>query len=257
MIQLSACIEMLFKDLPFEERIAVAAGMGLPAVEFWRFANKNLDTVNASRKEAGVNIGAIVCETGGALVDSATRPALTGAVEESLTAAALLDCRTLIVTTGQELPGVERDVQHKSIVDGLKSIAGMIEKAGVTLVLEPLNILVNHKGYYLSTTAEGVEIVDEIGSENIKLLYDIYHQQITEGNLIDTITDNIDKIGHFHLADVPGRHEPGTGEINYDNVFKAIAATSYSGYVGLECTPTVAEKDALAAVIGFASRHFK
>ena len=81
----------------------------------------------------------------------------------------------------------------------------------------------------------------------MKLLYDIYHQQITEGNLIQTITRNIDLIGHFHLADVPGRHEPGTGEINYVSVFRAIANTTYGGYIGLEFAPTGDHAAALAS----------
>ena len=256
MIALSACIEMLFKELPFEERIAAAAEAGLTAVEFWRFADKDLDAINAARMKAGMAIAGIVCDTGGPLVDPANREALPKAVEESLAAAKLLDCKTMIVTTGQERPGVSRAEQHGSIVEGLKLAAPAVERAGVTLVLEPLNILVNHKGYYLSTTAEGVQILDEVGSPNVKLLYDVYHQQITEGNLIDTITANAEKIGHFHVADVPGRNQPGTGEINYDKVFEAIARTSYSGHVGLEFRATVPEKEALALVLKYASQHF-
>ena len=115
----------------------------------------------------------------------------------------------------------------------------------MTLVIEPLNVLVNHKGHYLSTSTEGFQILGEVGSPNIQLLFDIYHQQITEGNLIQNITRNIEKIGHFHVADVPGRHEPGTGEINYSNVFGAIVKAGYTGFVGLEMWPTIDQATAI------------
>jgi hydroxypyruvate isomerase len=114
--------------------------------------------------------------------------------------------------------------------------------------VEPLNIAVNHKGYYLYSSAEGFDIIRAVGSPNVKLLYDIYHQQVTEGNLIQTITENIELIGHFHVADVPGRHEPGTGEINYANVLKAIDETGYNGYVGLEYAPKASALESLRKV---------
>ncbi len=131
----------------------------------------------------------------------------------------------------------------------LKTAAPLAEEAGVTLVLEPLNILVDHPGYFLTSSREGFEIVEQVGSPAVKLLYDIYHQQVTEGNLIATITSHIDLIGHFHAADVPGRHEPGTGEINYANVLAAIDEAGYEGFIGLEYAPTVATAESLQAVL--------
>jgi hydroxypyruvate isomerase len=116
------------------------------------------------------------------------------------------------------------------------------------VVVEPLNVLVDHPGYYLTASAEGFEILDEVGSQAVKLLFDIYHQQITEGNLLANIVPHIKQIGHFHVADVPGRHEPGTGEINYANVFHAIDKAGYEGFVGLEYWPTVPAADTLRTV---------
>jgi len=139
------------------------------------------------------------------------------------------------VVTGNEIPGQTRAEQHARIVAALKAAAPLAEAAGVQLVLEPLNILVNHKGYYLTTTTEAAEIITEVGSPNVHILYDVYHQQITEGNLIDTIRANIRLIGHIHVGDVPGRKQPGTGEINYKNVFQAIRDTGYAGFVVFEC----------------------
>jgi len=178
-------------------------------------------------------------------VEPANRAKLPETLKKSVEIAHKLDCKRMLVTTGNEIEGVPRKKQHQSIVDGLKVAAKIVEAEDITLCLEPLNILVNHKGYYLYTSEEGFEIIDEVGSPNVGLLFDIYHQQITEGNLIDNITASIDKITHFHVADVPGRHEPGTGEINYKNVFKSISDAGYDGYVGLEYWPAGSDDDSL------------
>ena len=247
-LNFSVCIEMLFTDLPLLERPAAVAAAGYPAFEFWGWGNKPMDDLKAAADAAGVKIAGFCCDGGGALVDGSYTAQWVETAKASINEAKRLGVETLIVTTGQEIEGVCRCEQHNSVVAGLKGIAPYAEANGITLVLEPLNILVNHKGYYLATSDEGFEILDQVGSPNVKLLFDIYHQQITEGNLIDRITAGIASIGHFHVADVPGRHEPGTGEINYCNVFKKIAELGYDKYVGLEFTTTTTAPEALAKV---------
>jgi hydroxypyruvate isomerase len=104
--------------------------------------------------------------------------------------------------------------------------------------VEPLNVAVDHPGFYLSSSQQALEIVDEVAAPNVKMLFDLYHMQIGEGNLTATIVANLDRIGHFHLADVPGRHEPGTGEINFANILRRIDEGGYGGYIGLEYIPS-------------------
>ena len=116
------------------------------------------------------------------------------------------------------------------------------------LVFEPLNVLVDHPGYYLTQSSEAFDITMAVSSPHVKVLFDIYHQQITEGDVISSITANIEKIGHFHAAGVPGRHELSTSELNYVEIFKAIDATSYSGAVGFEYYP---EQDPLSGIQPF------
>ena len=176
------------------------------------------------------------------------RSEFLGELRRALAAAERLDCRCLIATTGNELAGIPRSAQREAVVLALRAAAPLCEAAGVTLVLEPLNVLVDHRGYFLPGSAEAFAILDEVGSPAVKLLYDVYHQQITEGNLISTITANVGKIGHVHVADVPGRHEPGTGEINYANVLRALDAAGYGGYVGLEYLPRADAAETLQAV---------
>ncbi|MBM3474741.1 MAG: TIM barrel protein [Armatimonadetes bacterium] len=246
-LKLSPCIEMVFNTVPeFVDRIDRVADCGLPAFEFWGWHNKDLPAIRERADRLGLKIAAMCCDSTGALVDPANTAAWIEGAKESIGKAAEFGVPTSIVTTGNELD-LPRAVQHEAIVAGLKGAAPEAEAQGITLVLEPLNIRVDHKGYYLSTSDEGFDILREVGSPRVRLLYDIYHQQITEGHLIPRITENIDLIGHFHCADVPGRFEPGTGEINYVNVFRAIAETSYEGYIGLEFRSTGDHGDAVKA----------
>lgn len=125
--------------------------------------------------------------------------------------------------------------QHRaSLLDTMKKAGEKAEEENVTLVLEPLNVLINHSGYHLSDSRDAFNLIDQIGSDYVKVLFDIYHQQITEGNLLMNITENINKIGHFHAASNPGRNEITKGEINYLNIFKWLERINYNGYIGLE-----------------------
>ena len=249
MFKFSVCIEMILGELPFLDRIDAVAEMGYPAFEFWGWRTKDLKGILERKKKNGLEVAIFGVDHKGKLVDYSTRNKFIKGLRESLETAQKLECSTLLVTVGNEIIGVPRKKQHESIVKCLTEAAEFAEKADVTLALEPLNVLVDHKGYYLYSSREGFEIVNEVNSPYVKLLYDIYHQQIMEGNLIDTITKNIDLIAHFHVADVPGRHEPGTGEINYVNVFRSIGKTGYNGYVGLEFKPLTSSKEALRRVM--------
>ena len=110
-------------------------------------------------------------------------------------------------------------------------------QAGLTLTLEPLNSLVDRKGFFLSTCVEGLKLIRQLDHPHIKLLFDIYHEQVQAGNTIRTLTEAASVVSAFHVADNPGRHEPRTGEINYQNVYKAILKTGFSGYVAMEYFP--------------------
>jgi hydroxypyruvate isomerase len=180
-----------------------------------------------------------VTAPGCGLVNPRERQGFLEQINLAVDAARKVDCKRLVVLSGNELGGMPRSEQMDNAVAALRAAAPILEKNGITAVVEILNTYVNHAGYFLYYVRDGVEMVDRVGSPNVKLLFDIYHTQIMEGNLIDNLRRNIDRIGHFHVGDVPGRHEPGTGEINYRNVFKAIydLGTAYSGYVALEYGP--------------------
>jgi hydroxypyruvate isomerase len=145
--------------------------------------------------------------------------------------------------------GMSKEQGLENCAVGLKRIMALAEKHRVTVCLELLNSKVNHKDYMADSTAWGVELVQRVGSERFKLLYDIYHMQIMEGNVIATIKAHHQHFAHYHVAGVPGRHEPDeTQELNYPAIMRTIVATGYKGYIAYEYSPARPEPDAVAAL---------
>lgn len=261
MIKLSACIEMLFNEhKDFYDRFEAAKKAGLDAVEFWDWTGKDIERIKKLAEANELKIAALCVSSADPefnskkLVCREAIPAFVKACEETVEKAAYLGAGAVIVTVGNERNDITRAEQHTNIVLALKAAAPVFEKAGITLVVEPLNILVNHKGYYLSSSYEGFGIIEEVGSPRIKLLYDVYHQQITEGNLAANIAKYKGLVGHFHIADVPGRNEPGSGEINYSRIFRAIEETGYTGYVGMEYRSVSPSAVSAASVLELAKK---
>jgi len=173
------------------------------------------------------------------LVNPKERDQFLKEMEAAIEVAKKFKCKRLVTLTGNDVPGMSREAMMESAVAGLKAAAPMLEKNGITAVIEVLNTYVNHPNYYLYLVGDAAKMIDAVGSPNVKILFDIYHVQIMEGNLIPLIRQNIKRIDHFHIGDHPGRHQPGSGEINYRNVFKAIYDLGYEGYAALEYGPTI------------------
>jgi len=235
-MKFSVCLDSLFRGMKPSDCMPLVRQAGMSAVEFWTWWDKDLAKMKADAAALDLQV-ATFCTRFVSLVDETQHPAYLVGLKESIAAAQELGCRALITQVGQDT-GLSRDVQHANLVKGLQLCVPILEESGVTLMIEPLNLLVDHKGYYLAASDEAFQIIDEVGSPMVKVLFDIYHQQITEGHLISRISRNIDKIGHFHAAGNPGRHELDQGEINYPAVFKAIDDLGYKGFVGLEYFPT-------------------
>ena len=255
---LSVRVEPLFRGMNLPQTMEKVAEAGYQGFEFGEWRAQDAAAITKLKNKLGLECACLVGNRavnpkGMTLVDPADREAFLAEIQASTEAAKRFETTRLVTLTGNELPGVPREAQHKSIVEGLKRAQDVVAPHGVTLIVEPLNTLVNHQGYYLNHTPEAFEIMHEVASPNVKVLFDIYHVQIMDGNLIDTIRKNIASIGHFHVGDVPGRHEPGTGEINYTNVFRAIREAGFHDFVAMEYMPsknpmtTLAEVRAMAA----------
>jgi hydroxypyruvate isomerase len=232
----SLCIDAVFGHLSFEQACQATAQANISAIEFWSWWDKDLSLLQAAVNHYNLSISCC-CTKFISLVDANQRAAYLQGLTESIAVAKRLNINTLISQVGDFIDGVPREQQKQSLIDGLAAAAPLLEAAGITLVVEPLNELVDHQGYYLVKSAEAFDIIKQISSPNIKVLFDIYHQQISEGNIISNILDNIEYIGHFHAAGNPGRNELQYGEINYPEVFAAIKQSNFTGYVGLEYWP--------------------
>lgn len=154
-----------------------------------------------------------------------------------LSSAKDLGCPQIILLSGKQVDGMPRQVQHSTAVENLKRAADLAAKSNIEIVIEPIDPLEN-PSIFLTTVSEGFEIVREVGSSNVKVLYDFYHEQRAFGNLIEKLEKNIDLVGLVHIADVPGRHEPGTGEIDYKNIYRKLAELKYSRFITMEYYPT-------------------
>ncbi|MCK5204843.1 MAG: TIM barrel protein, partial [Desulfobacterales bacterium] len=180
------------------------------------------------------------------MVDENQKEDYIAFVQESIEIAKLLDCNNLVIHSNalgengvviNHYPNIAQTNKIAAMLDVLKTLAMEAEKSNVTLVLEALNTMVDHSGNFLAFTREAAELIKSVNSSHIKILYDIYHMQIMEGNIINTLKAYIDVIGYIHIADVPGRHEPGTGEINFSNIMKTLKKLKYDGIIGFELAP--------------------
>jgi hydroxypyruvate isomerase len=251
------CIDMVFEGWDKLKAIDAVAAAGIPAFEFWGWRDRDIDAIAERAKRHRLQIAAMSLDPAVRILDGGADGAFLKTIGESLAAAKRIGCRRLVVHAQQvprgsgpsRLSDPAREpvlaAQRRNIAAALKKAAPLAEDAGVMLMLEPLNILVDHHGYCLSSSSDGAEVLREVGSPAVGLLFDIYHMQISEGNLIANLTANVDLLAHLHIADVPGRHEPGTGEINYPKVLAAARSAGYGGCVGMEMVPT---GDPIAAI---------
>lgn len=245
----SLCIEPIFEEVPIYDRIAIAKDCGVDAIEFWDPSIYDAKKIGDTAAKLGVPVAACCLNQAWTIRMNFPYDAVKKNVEKSIEFGKDLGCSTFIGLSG-ELE-CKADSQKSLLIENLKRVADICEKANVTIVMEALNSLYDHKGYYLDSSYIGFEIVKAINSPRIKLLYDCYHMQLMEGNLVNSITTNIDFIGHFHSAGVPGRHELQLGETNYPVVIAAAEKAGYDRYFGFEYWPTYDNKQSLRDVLKY------
>ena len=236
-------IPCFYGNIDFCEAIRRAKKAGYDAVETWGWEDLELSKVKETLQEEGMEF-VDMCTTEFRMTDPSYREAWLAGLKKTIEAAKYLGVKKLISQVGPDT-GAPREKQHEAIVTTLREAAPILKDAGITMMIEPLNTYVDHKGYYLTTAKEGAEIIREVGSPYVKMLFDIYHQQIMEGNLIPNLREYMDTIAHIHAAGHPGRHEPWLGETDYKNVFKAAEDAGFTGFCGLEYFPTTDPDESL------------
>lgn len=243
----SLCIDLLYLEIGptgpiFSDTEKLLAGMelakktGYGAVEFWDWFGRDWERLLAKKKELGLRVAAICAKDRGNLDVPSEREKAIAGLKETIPVAKQFDCPNIIVTAGDKRDQ-DRTAAKQSIIDGLKVMAPLAEKAGVTLVLEPIS------GGYFVDSAEPFEIIRAVDSPAVKLLYDIFHYQVMEGNITETIRNHVELIGHIHAAQVPGRCEIVEGELDYSFIIREIREMGYNRYFGFEYLPRM-EKEA-------------
>lgn len=233
----SACVSALFLGRPVEETLDAVKAAGLKQYEFWSWWDQDIERISEAQQRTGLRPAAF-CTRMVSLVESGARNEYLDGLAETAEVCRKLRCSTVITQVGAELKNVPREKQHETLVEGLKACIPLLEKNDLTLVFEPLNTKVDHPGYYLTDSEEAFRLVDEVGSNRVKVLFDLYHQYITEGLNVEQILKNLDKIGHFHMAGYPGRHEPLLhSEIDYPSILRAVSEAGFDQTIGLEYFP--------------------
>ncbi|GAA3401495.1 hydroxypyruvate isomerase family protein [Paenibacillus hodogayensis] len=244
MIKFSAHLEMNFgKEVPFRDRWMAAKSFGFEGCEFvWR--NVELPEAVHVRQTAPLEVSCLGGTTGFApgarpvLFLPEDRDRLARDTETAVAYARELSCSNLIMVPGNKIEGWSVEKHRQETVASLKYIAPLLEGAGITALIEPLNSKVDHKGVYCDTAEEGFRIIEETASPNVKVLYDAYHRQVMGENIVRAVREGHRAIGYYHLARVPGRNEPVGGEIDAFAFLEAVAETGYDGFVGLEYKPS-------------------
>lgn len=256
----SACIETLYQELPFLERFRAAREDGFTYVEFWSWTDKDLHAVRRASEEAGVGIAGFNGDAELSLIDPEQKRDYLDYLQRSVAAARELGARSLTIHSNglgeggavlNSYPALSSTVKLCTMFDNLQACAKLAEESGICMNLEPLNITTDHQGNFLTTTRMAAELTRLIGSPMLKVLYDVYHMQLNEGSLCDNIRAYGDQFGHIHVADAPGRHEPGTGEINYHHVFSCLEKSGYTGLIGFELFPLATSAQAVNAIMNY------
>jgi hydroxypyruvate isomerase len=244
MTRLAANLTMLFTEMPFLERIDAAAAAGFEAIECVEPYVVPAAEVAERLQRHGLTAalfnmppGNWVAGDRGYGADPARTDEFLRSIDVALDYARATECKTLHLMAGKIAADADRTACTRTLVDNIRLAADAVAGDGITLVLEPINTKVDIPGYFYDTTVAALEVIDAADRSNVKLLYDIYHMQIMEGDIARTIERLMPRIGHIQLADNPGRHEPGTGEINYPWLLGQLDVLRYDGWVGCEYKP--------------------
>jgi hydroxypyruvate isomerase len=255
-----ACIEPMYAEMPFPRRFEAAKKDGFDFVEFWGWTDKDLGAVKKAASDAGIGISGFNGDADYSPIDPSHRKPYIDFLKKSVDAALKLDALSITIHSNalgergivvNHYTGLSDTVKKCSLFGTLLECARIAEGSGIAMNLEALNIISDHAGNYLVHTNDAAEMTRLIGSPKLKILYDVYHMQLNEGNICGNISANSDQIGHVHIADVPGRHEPGTGEINYHMVFDHFEKSGYTGRIGYELFPKTSTEAAVKAIMSY------
>lgn len=250
-MKISSCIDMMFSDKDFADRITCVSECGLDGIEFWKWTNKDIQSVVALKQKYNLGFAVFNLDSkdeklsndlSRGILNAGRVDELISALNESIPVYKKLNATAMIVLVGETLADLSHQEQAENVYKCLKAVAPIAQENNVTLVVEPLNTT-ERQNYFMPYATELMDILKRVDSPNVKMLYDIYHQNVMGDFSIEFIKQNIDRIGHFHVADFPGRHEPGSATVDYVSILSEINKTNYNGFFGLEYRATKPDKE--------------
>lgn len=246
-MHLSACIEWQFSEAgpDMADRVRAAKAAGLAHAEFHLWRDKNLPAIARALEETGVTLTGVCVDPRRSIVDPAESEQMLAAVADTIAATAPLGRPPLIVASGFRVDGLSETDHFTNAVAVLKKAAAQAEQAGVTLLLEPLNNR-QFPAMYLVSTRVGLDIVEAVGSPNLRLLYDVWHSHVMGEDMAEVLAGRVHLVAHVQVADMPDRHEPGTGNLDWGKVIGTLRKLGYRGAIGLEYLPTMPAESSLA-----------
>lgn len=253
------CVEMIYPKLRLERRIREVASLGFDSIDIWDWRDKDLGGLREQLKENQVTLNSFGGHRDSSPTIAGDRGDFLRELRKSFEVAHSLECSSLIVFSDGLMPairgtdppvatakpnGATASEKFSNMCESLERAADLAEREGVTLLLESLNNM-DHPDYFLNSSRLAFEAVTKVQSERLKMLYDIYHMQVAEGNITATLLKSLEKVGYIHFADVPGRHQPGTGELNLLFILEQLKHADFRGGVGFEFVPLANDRDAL------------
>jgi hydroxypyruvate isomerase len=238
-VTFSACIEWLFTDeiRTFADRIRASRRAGLDAVEFHLWRDKDLDAVQAALEETRLELVALVSDPRRQITKRELHEAFLSDFSDTVAVAQRLNARAVLATIGPAQTDRPREEQRAAVVDVLSEAARIANRQGKLVLVEPLNDVVDHPGFFLTSTTEALDIVEDVAQPNMRMLFDFYHSAMMDEDARKVLRGRMDLVAHVQVADVPGRHEPGSGKLDWRDRVALLDELGYRGHIGLEYKP--------------------
>ena len=240
-MKLSICADMMFSEYDFYDRFELIKKSGVDTAEFWGWNSRDIKKIKEITDALGINISVFCVDSnknhisaaiGDNLINSGRREEFNAALLQSAEIADYFGAAGLIVTLGNNIEGMEYERQLHNLAECLESAKEILKGSPITLLAEPINPF-ERPAYLMPDIKAVAKLIGSVDSPNVKILYDIYHQSMNGDFNLEYMISILDRIGHIHIADCPGRHEPGTGKVNYKTIFTELDRHGYSGFAGL------------------------
>lgn len=250
-LKFSLCLETVYPEYDPYDKIKIAAEQGFDGVEFWEVSALDPDKVRRTCEDSHIALANINALNGWEIHMARPYPLIEKNMREAFRIGAAMGAQNLLILAGMQESRQQN--QESLLTANLSRLAEFMdrEKESIQVSIEPLNTIVDHRGYGLDSSITGFQILSAVNHPKIRLVYDIYHMQIMEGNVIANLMNHLDLVGHIHSAGCPGRHEHFYGENDYPNILRQLAKAGYTGFVGCEYMPTYDTKKSTADVLRY------